>query len=462
MEKQMIPNVLKKIGFRRLAFAAGVGFPLLMAITANAQAPAPPPAGGTAVAERVVVTGSLIPTAEEVTANPVDVISQQEIKAPGQNVDILNVLTKRDPSFVGAGNLGQSNASIASGATQGGTTISIRGLPTLTLIDDRRFAISAAISTGGFVFQDVSVIPTRLIGRIEVLKDGASAIYGSDAVGGVVNVHMNDEFTGLDIGYRFGTRLASGVSERQGWALAGTGNDTTHIVAGFQYYEIDPLFTREEDFGGISPGLTTTFGGVGRDSTPSLDGQHFYLIDSLVPANWPAGSSINSPLDNVGVRSIAPSTLANNHSNGYQQLSDLGVYRPSDFGEVTAYNLTLRTTDTLDQSVTHAYTSFIQKICGDQLEAFGSFLFIHNKSESFLNGQPLSNATGVLIPSALNFAGVDPNTGMAMYTPNLGLQAPYTPFQESINGNTTSGAGRLTAANRYQNNPRIFDNDNDF
>src|SRR4029077_16608532 len=160
-------------------------------------------------------------------------------------------------------------------------------------------------------------------------------------------------------------------------------------------------------------------------------------------------------------RSIAPSTLANNHSNGYQQLSDLGVYRPSDFGEVVSYNLTLRTTDTLDQSVTHAYTSFVQKICGDQLEAFGSFMFMHNKSESFLNGQPLRNSTGVLIPSALNFAGTDA-MGNALYTPNLGLQAPYTPFQESINGNTTSGVGRLTAAKRSQSHPLIFTNDNDF
>jgi iron complex outermembrane receptor protein len=456
MEKQMISNVLKKIGFRRLAFAAGVGFPLLMAITANAQAPAPPPAGGTAEAERVIVTGSLIPTAEEVTANPVDVISQQEIKASGQTVDILNVLTKRDPDFVGAGNLGQSNASIASGSTQGGTTIQIRGLPTLTLINDRRFALSAAISTGGFVFQDVSVIPTRLIGRIEVLKDGASAIYGSDAVGGVVNVHMNDEFTGLDIGYRYGTRLASGVSERQGWALAGTGNDTTHIVAGFQYYEIDPLFTREEDFGGTSPGLTTTYGGSARDSTSR------YLIDSLVPANWPAGSTINSPLDRVGVRSIPVSDEMvppgmNTFSNGYQQLSNLGVYRAASFAEITSYNLTLKTTDTLDQSVTHAYTSFDQKICGDQLEAFGSFMFMHNKSESFLNAQPLSNATGVVIPSAFN---VDPNTGALVA--NTGLRAPYTPFDLTIDGNTAAGPFRLIAANRYQTNPRVFTNDNDF
>jgi iron complex outermembrane receptor protein len=456
MEKQIIPNASKKLGLRRLILATGVGFPLFIAITANAQAPAPPATGGTAEAERVVVTGSLIPTAEEVTANPIDVISQTDIKTSGQAVDILNVLTKRDPDFVGVGNLGQTNASISSGFTQGGSNISIRGLPTLVLVDDRRFAISAAIATGGFIFQDVSVLPTRLIGRVEVLKDGASALYGSDAVGGVVNVHMNDDFTGLDIGYRYGTRLASGVSERQGWALAGTGNDTTHVVAGFQYFEIDPLYTREEDFGGISPALTTTFGGSARDSTGR------YLIDSLVPANWPAGSTINSPLDRVNPHSIPVSDEMvppgqNTFSNGYQQLSALGVYRPASFAEVTSYNLTLETTDTLDQSNTDAYASFDHKICGNQLEAFGSFMFSHHHSEQDLNAQPLSNGTGVVIPSDFN---VDPNTGALV--PNTGLRAPYTPFQLTIDGNTNSGPYRLIAANRYQTNPRRFTNDNDF
>ena len=134
-----MPNMLRKLKFRRFALTASIGFPLFMAIAAKAQAPAPPPTGGTAEAERVVVTGSLIPTAEEVTANPVDMISRQEIKASGQTVDVLNVLTKRDPDFIGVGNLGQSNANISAGFTQGGSQIQIRGLPTLVLIDDRRF-----------------------------------------------------------------------------------------------------------------------------------------------------------------------------------------------------------------------------------------------------------------------------------------------------------------------------------
>jgi hypothetical protein len=92
----MTKNLQQVVVFVRPAFVAVVGI-FFIALSVFAQAPASSPAGGTAEAERVIVAGSLIPTAEEVTANPVDVVSQQEIRASGQTVDILNVLTKRDP-----------------------------------------------------------------------------------------------------------------------------------------------------------------------------------------------------------------------------------------------------------------------------------------------------------------------------------------------------------------------------
>jgi iron complex outermembrane receptor protein len=462
MEKLMISNVFKKLRFGRLVLAASLGVPLFMAVTANAQAPAPA-ADQTAEAERVVVTGSLIPTAEEVRANPVDTISHQDISITGQNSDILNVLTKRNPDFVGVGNLGSSNANIASGSTQGGSSVSIRGLPTLVLIEDRRFADSAAIASGGLVFQDVSVIPVRLIDHVDVLKDGASTIYGSDAVGGVVNIFMRDNFQGLEVGFHYGDTLQSSTPERQGWVLAGTGNDTTHIVAGIEVYESDPLFQSDRAYSrpplGFLGGQTTTFGGTGRDAVHSR-----YLIDNLIPALWPAGSSINSPLDVVAPHSLAidsnnPNLMAQT-SDGYNQLVNAGAYRVSSTAEVAMYDLSQKPTSTLDKSRQHAYAFFDHKICGDQLEAFGDFLFAHNHTESDLNAQPLSNSTGVRVPSAFN--AVPQPDGSYTIEANTGLQAPYTPFDLSIDGNTVSGPFRLTAANRYQSNPRRFTNDSDF
>ncbi len=305
MEKHMIRNVLKTLFPFRATLVAAVGIPLVLAASANAQDPnnpAPAPAGGdaTATAGAVVVTGSNIPTAEEVTPSNVDTLTDSDIKRSGQAIDILNVLTKTDPDFTGAGNLGSTNANISSGITYGGSTISIRGLPALVLLDGRRISDSAAIAAGGAQFTDVSLFPTSLVSRIEVLKDGASALYGSEAVGGVVNVFLKTDFTGIEIGYRFGFSIESGVSERRAYAIAGVGNETTHITAAFQYYEIDPLYLRERAYSRVPGGVTTTYAGSVRDT-----GGPGTSRELLIP-------SINSPFQNPA-GPVVPGSVASGH-----------------------------------------------------------------------------------------------------------------------------------------------------
>ena len=279
MEKLMTKNT--KLGFIRIAFAAVVGLPLFIATSAFAQNTPPAATGGEATAAPVVVTGSNIPTAEEVTPSPLDTLSSDDVQRAGGTGDVLQILQKRNPDFVGGGNIGSSNANISSGATQGGSVISLRGLPTLVLFEGRRIADSAAIATGGAQFSDVSIFPTSLISRIEVLKDGASALYGSDAVGGVVNIFLKDDYTGLEMGYRYGSTW-SRAWRNEGHVIAGVGNDTTHVTAGFQYYEIDPLFLRERFYSRLPGGVTTTYAGSARDQT-----NRFLMLPAL-----------NSPFDN--------------------------------------------------------------------------------------------------------------------------------------------------------------------
>jgi iron complex outermembrane recepter protein len=454
MKQLMTTNVLKKFGFIRIAFAASVGIPLFIATSANAQAPAPPPEATT---ERVIVTGSLIPTAEEVTANPVDTLSEADVQRSGEATDILQVLEKRDPDFVGVGNLGQTNANIS--AINGASAVTIRGLPTLVLFEGRRFADDATVALGTGLFSDVSIFPTALVSRIEVLKDGASAQYGSEAVGGVVNIFLKDNFQGFEAGFRYGTTLESSTAQRRSYVIAGVGNDTTQVTAAFQYFEQDPLFQRERFYSRLPlGGTTTTFGGTGRDNL----GGHttFYLIDNLDPANWPAGSSINSPLDLYPAHSIAPPAAGTANQGQYAQMPNAYHTAPAGTGPggIQSYDLSRIPTSTLDLSSTTAYTSFLHKICGEQLEAFGNFLFAHNHSENDLNAQPLNNGSGVVILGTMR---VDPNTGL-LVPENRGPPAPYSPFNLSIDTNTTSGDFRLFANNRYQTNPRRFTNDNDF
>jgi hypothetical protein len=227
----MITNALKMLGSLRATLVAAAGVPFLIAASAFAQNDLnSAPAAGEATGERIVVTGSYIPTAETVTASPVDTLSQQDVKISGAE-DVLTVLQRRNPDFVGAGNIGQTNANIASGGTLGGSVIAIRGFPSLVLFEGRRIADSAAIAVGGVQFSDVNLFPTTLISRIEVLKDGASALYGSEAVGGVVNIFLKDNYQGAELGFRYGTTVEGAVAERRGYLVAGVGNDTTQITA---------------------------------------------------------------------------------------------------------------------------------------------------------------------------------------------------------------------------------------
>lgn len=486
----MIRYVIKALGFVRPALVASVALPFVMAVSAYAQtsagtpaselpesgpgpAPAPAPASaGEASTERVIVTGSYIPTAEEVTASPLDTLTTQEIRRAGTD-DVLTILQKRNPDFVGAGNLANSNANIASGATQGGSTVTIRGLATLVLFENRRIADSAAIATGGLQFSDVNLFPVALISRIEVLKDGASALYGSEAVGGVVNIFLKDEFEGVELGARYGFSVEPGVAERRAYLIAGSGNDTTHVTAGFQYLEEDPLFARERLYSQRRPqGTTTTFAGVGRDATSGTNG--YYLLNGVDP-NQPFGTAgLNSPFDAPGVVTglVPPPPAAGPNPGQYSQLPQ--AYNQAPTFTSSSYNLFQVPTSTLDISNTNAYASFTHQVFGKQLELFGNFLFSKEHTENYLNAQPLSNGSGVVIRGSVRF---DPDAGPigpdgapigALVPEDRGNPAPFNPFQLSIDTGTLGGSGlagryRLIAANRYQTiAPRRFVNDTTF
>src|SRR5260370_7303447 len=166
MEKLMIKNVLNKFGFVRIALVASVGFPLILASNAFAQNPAPPPPGaaaapapgGQAEVERVIVTGSNIPTAEEVGPNPVFSINRDLINKSGQGNNIEDLL--KTQSVIGANSISTANNAASQEGPAGTAAISLRGFDpsaSLVLIDGRRVAPFAggggtlANSAGGFL-----------------------------------------------------------------------------------------------------------------------------------------------------------------------------------------------------------------------------------------------------------------------------------------------------------------------
>jgi iron complex outermembrane recepter protein len=142
------------------------------------------------VIEEIVVTGSRIRVTDLDTPRPVVMITREDIENQGfQNIaDILQNL-----SATGSPPLSRASP-LSAGEAAGGTFIDLRGLGatrTLVLMDGKRLGIT----TSGL--QDISGIPTAMIERIEVLRDGASSLYGSDAIGGVINIITRKRFEGL-------------------------------------------------------------------------------------------------------------------------------------------------------------------------------------------------------------------------------------------------------------------------
>jgi iron complex outermembrane receptor protein len=185
---------------RTLRLALLSGCAMGMATMAHAQAT--PPGSDDATVEAVVVTGSHIRGTPEDAALPVDVIGRDELERQGapSTVDLIKSLP------VSNGVLGDTNQfdPRANGA-EGSGSINLRGLGserTLVLLNGRRMATNPVANGGGGVV-DTNLIPVAAIGRVEILKDGAAATYGSDAIGGVVNFITRTSQDGGEFGFDY-------------------------------------------------------------------------------------------------------------------------------------------------------------------------------------------------------------------------------------------------------------------
>ncbi|MGH8032350.1 MAG: TonB-dependent receptor [Luteimonas sp.] len=171
--------------------------------------------------DRILVTGSNIPRTDAETASLVQVITRQEIDRTGKTTvaEYLQTLTSD-----GAGSIPKT---FGNGFAGGGTGVSLRGLgagSTLILLNGRRMAPFGLADDGQKVFTDLSTIPLEAVERIDVLKDGASAIYGSDAIAGVVNIILRRDFTGVVLKGSYGTSGDSDGNQRKASITAGTGD----------------------------------------------------------------------------------------------------------------------------------------------------------------------------------------------------------------------------------------------
>jgi iron complex outermembrane receptor protein len=215
----------------------------------EARVGAGPQTEGTATTlEEVVITGSALPTSLDTAATSVSILSADKIAQAGVTSKALEILRKELPAFSGSSNTGNSN--VGNGTNQitaGGSQAQLRNLDTLVLVNGRRVAVSAVAGISSKSFLDTSWIPTAAIDRIEVLADGASAIYGSEAVGGVVNFILKTNFDGVDVTGQYGG-ADGGYSEQSAHPTRHRFGAHTSIVLTASVNHDSPLYPRDRAF----------------------------------------------------------------------------------------------------------------------------------------------------------------------------------------------------------------------
>lgn len=193
----------------------------------------------------ILVTGSRIRGAP--VASTVIAIGQEEMRNSGQT-NLGDVVRSIPQSFGGGQNPGIGiNVPSASGVdVSGASSINLRGLgsdATLTLLNGHRLAYNASRQS-----VDVSAIPIGAVSRIEIVPDGASALYGSDAVAGVANILLKRDFDGIELGARLASATDGGAFQQQYTATAGTTWARGGVIAAYEYGDSTAILSDQRSY----------------------------------------------------------------------------------------------------------------------------------------------------------------------------------------------------------------------
>jgi outer membrane receptor protein involved in Fe transport len=224
----------------------------------------------------IVVTGSRIREIE--TPSPVTDITARQIRDEGY-ADLGDVIRSVPQNFSGGQNPGvlESGGSIANQNVTGGSGLNLRGLgpdATLTLLNGRRLSYS-----GLFQAVDISSIPVEAVDRIEIVPDGSSAIYGSDAVAGVGNVILKRDFRGLTLGTRQGGAADGGLGTHDYTATGGAVWSSGGFIASYKNASADPVYASQRAYTEAMTGPRTLY--PGDDLSSGLLSLHQDLGDRI-------------------------------------------------------------------------------------------------------------------------------------------------------------------------------------
>src|SRR6266513_2227888 len=445
---------LCKFGLFRMALIACVGIPLTIASNAFAQNLQPvstdigaAPTPSAAEVQRVIVTGSNIPTAEEVGPNPVDIYNRENINKSGEftTEQFLQSLPIANANIIPV-----SNNENGSNTAVGAATIALRGFDaraTLILIDGRRVAPYPTGNNPGLVnvmFVDLNSIPAAAIDSIEILKDGASTTYGADAGAGVVNIKLRHDYqNGAEASVQYGNTEHEDSSEFIAQAIFGVGNDTTNITGVLNYYHRNDIFQRDRAYSIVPPFLSSN------NSPYNLSLSSDVAAAAGGPNLNPGGTEFASPPDLTN--GLAPASA---YLYGTSRVRALGGQRPG-------FDFNLFASSFPESERYGGYLAAEHKVFGDQMvlyaDAYYENVKTHNEAAPPATGNfETKGQTTIVIPphSPIAPGAEPPNTPTHLET---GLPAdafnPFNPFDQIISGSTRA---RPTDFGN-----RLFDNETD-
>jgi iron complex outermembrane receptor protein len=242
----------RSVNGSRVAYAL-IACASLCAVTGLAQS-----ADETVKLEKFTVTGSNIPSTEvagEARTFPVLTIDRKMIDQSGvfSTTELLQRMSLSNGGAVPFTNN-------ATGFTPGATAPSLRGLGpnyTLTLVNGRRLAPYPVGDNGTSAFVDINSIPLAAIERIEVLKDGASAVYGADAVAGVVNLILRKNYNGSTATVTYGNTTNKDSGDLNAAIIWGEGNENGNLMIGLNYQKRNAIFQRDRSYSAVPPFLSS-------------------------------------------------------------------------------------------------------------------------------------------------------------------------------------------------------------
>ncbi len=394
------------------------GMALASALAASAQTVSPGPASGPdepLVLSQELVTGSYLPDRPNTATRPVDVVSSDQLIATGVETDLADSLRKALPMFTGNGSVGLENAGSEAFVTQGGSYLQIHNLATLVLIDGRRAAFDPAEAALGSEFVDLNMIPASAIDHVEVVTDGTSALYGSDAVGGVINVILKSNFNGWQAGVHWGeSSNPGGYTERSGYVSGGVSNATTSVMLSVEGTETSPIYMSQRPYS--NPIYTTT-------TYPGIISVQPYAV-SIDPNT---GQETGVQPGALSYYRLNPSLNAPPEGLQYSidQLVQMGVYSPVSAQQLlTGYNVANQQTLLSSFDRRSLVADFEHHVFGDRLVLFGDLMYSHDRTQSSVAGESLSPYLSAPFTDPFA-AGTTPPPSYIAYVP---FETPTSPF----------------------------------